>query len=110
MKPKLLFGSICLYLVTSSFICNKTVIKPGENRLTIALKSANRPLQAQANVYFDDKFIGMTDQNGSLVLNLQQGEYNIKITLDGYESWEETILMIGKHKQNIYPNLKKPQE
>ena len=107
MKKKVVFGFFILSLFSSSFICNKIAIKPGENRLTIDLKSSNEALNAQANVYFNKKFIGMTDQNGDMKLNLQKGEYVIKITLDGYEPWQETILMIGDHKQNIYPDLKR---
>ncbi|HDL17647.1 MAG TPA: PEGA domain-containing protein [Bacteroidetes bacterium] len=108
MKTKILFLILILSLFSSSFICNKVVVKPGENRLTIDLKRDNREFNAQANVYLNSKFIGMTDKNGNLVINLRKGEYMVRISLDGYETWEETILMVGAgHKQNIYPNLKR---
>ena len=107
MKCKTIFGCILICFLSSAFICNKAGIKPGENRLTIDLKSEKNDLNAQANVYFNKKFLGMTDQNGNLVLKLQKGEYAVRITLEGYEPWEEKILIIGNHKQNIYPNLQK---
>lgn len=108
MKVKWLLLFFVFGLSSVSFLCNKATVKPGENRLTINLKSGNRELKAQAKVYLNEKFIGMTDLQGDLQINLVRGEYAICITLEGYEPWEETILMVGAgHKQYIYPNLKR---
>jgi hypothetical protein len=88
--------------------CSSAVISPGENRLTINLKSGDDALNAQAKIFLNEKFIGMTDLKGDLEIKLQKGEYTIRIELEGYLTWEETILMVGKgYAQTVYPSLKK---
>ena len=56
----------------------------------------------------NDKFIGMTSENGDLSIKLQKGEYDIRIDLDGYDTWQETVLLVGKgYSQYISPNMNK---
>ena len=108
IKIKTILVLVLLVVLSSNFICNSKTVKPGENRLTIDLKSKSKDLNSQANVYLNKKFVGMTDKNGDLKINLRKGEYSVRITLDGYENWNENILMVGAgYKQNISPDLKK---
>lgn len=108
MKIKQILMLFLLLILSSNFICNSKTVKPGENRLTIDLKYKNKDLNAQANVYLNEKFIGMTDKNGDMKISLHKGEYAVRITLEGFENWNENILMVGKgYKQYISPNLKR---
>ena len=80
----------------------------GENRLSIDLLAGGKPLNAQGSVYINDKFIGMTNPQGDLNIKLPRGEYAIRIALNGYETWEESILIVGKgYSQSVYPEMKK---
>jgi hypothetical protein len=99
---------IAIIFIFTVLFCSPAVIQPGENRLTIKLKSGEEMLEAQAKVYLNEKFIGMTGTKGDLEIKLKKGEYAIRIVLEGYIPWEETILMVGQgYSQTVYPLMKK---
>ncbi|GIW62839.1 MAG: hypothetical protein KatS3mg090_0665 [Patescibacteria group bacterium] len=62
-----------------------------------------------SKIYINDEFKGVTDQN----LNLKPGNYTIKITSDGYTSWQKNInltegvvLSLHAHLFSKNPGLK----
>lgn len=102
---KILVYLICSFLLYS---CGKQNINIGNNRLTIDLKYKGKPLDAQGRIYINDKFIGMTSEKGDMSIKLQKGEYNIRVDLDGYDTWQETVLLIGKgYSQYVAPEMRK---
>ncbi len=102
---KITIAVLCLVIITS---CNSKTIKIGENRFSIDLKSRGKPLNAQGKVYINNKFIGMTNEDGDLSINLRKGEYSILIVLDGYSAWQEKLLIVGNgYSQTISPNMRK---
>lgn len=84
-------------------------LKLGECPLTIIVKAEDSDFDGYANVYINGKFIGATDsRNRQLKIPLERGEYSIRVTAEGYEPWEGTILILGKgYKQNVLASLKK---
>ncbi|MCH8127776.1 hypothetical protein IIC38_17760 [candidate division KSB1 bacterium] len=102
---KITMAVLCLILISS---CNSKTIRIGENRFSIDLKYNGKPLNAQGRIYINNKFIGMTNEDGDLSINLRKGEYGILIILEGYATWQEKLLIVGNgYSQSISPNMKK---
>ncbi len=106
---KVLYIAFCLAgMSILSCFWSSNAVKLGENRLTIDLLSRGKQLNIQASVYINAKFIGMTSPQGDLAIKLAPGEYSIRIAREGFESWEESILIVGKgYAQSLYPDMKK---
>ena len=108
MRNMLTLGGAPLVIALFIGLCSPALIQPGDNRLTINLKSGEKMLDAQAKIYLNEKFIGMTGTKGDFEIKLKKGEYAIRIVLEGYIPWEETILMVGQgYAQTVYPLMKK---
>jgi hypothetical protein len=86
-----------------------TAIQLGDCPLTVVVRAEGDEFDGYANIYLDGYYLGTTDaKKRSLSINLQSGEYDLLVTADGYESWESSILMLGKEfKQNALATLRK---
>ncbi len=61
---------------------------------------------AGAEVYLDEKFIGITSEEGPLQINnMLEGRYHLKFIRGGYYDWEGEILVLAKMDRSVNVSL-----
>lgn len=95
---KLFFLTLIIFLSIYFFGCGKRVIKNDIN-ITV-FDEKNNPLKG-VNLSLDDK-TGITDNNGKYTFSqVEEGSYILKVSKEGFEEKEESILITEGKKQEI---------
>ena len=99
-------GLICLALIGCG---GSAKLRLGECPLTVTVKAEDDRFDGYANIYIDGNFIGTTDaRSKTLKINLKKGGYTLVVRADGYRTWENEILLLGKgYKQTVLARLEK---
>lgn len=107
MKNVMCFVTILVVLLSlSSCVSTPTKSANGNFDLTVA-PLAEGETQVYPRIYVDKKFIGNATPDKP-VLYLKRGEHTIKVELDGYETWEEEVYLLGEpNMQMVHVQLKK---
>lgn len=80
---------------------------PGHATSPPILSIESNPGQTQ--VYIDDEPIGSTSQEGRLKLTrLSEGDHRVRISLSGYQDYEETITLTGGQTTTVVATLQPP--
>lgn len=74
-------------------------LKPQEEQGSISINSDPQG----ADIYLDDKYEGLTPLN---LQNIAAGEYEVKISLPGYEEWVEEVTVSSSRTARVYAELK----
>jgi len=103
---------ICLAgLCLQASSCLTTPVRPGSGLLEIHIWGEDE--YAGASIHLDGKFMGsMCAGRKAAVLRAASGIHSLRVAADGYEPWEQTIIVPrGPVKYNVHVRLnKQPRE
>jgi len=93
-------------LVLCSCVTVPTKQAEGNFEISVSpLADGEKPLYP--SVYVDKKFIGHATAHKP-ILYLRRGRHTVRVELEGYETWEKTIVLLGEPSQQVlHVQLKK---